>query len=137
MVAHFVLTFTAFAMWWNVTCPVPEYNRLSELQKMGYIFASGVLITPACALMIFADELVYNSYGNSQLILPFLAPVDDQQAGGVIMKLMQEIIYGSALWYIFVHWFRKDRENDTLEASMVNDTSVRAQYILSANSSQE
>jgi putative membrane protein len=115
IVYHAVLFITAFLMWWPIMCPLPEFNRLSELQKLGYMFANGVLLTPACALIIFADHLLYNSYINSPQVFAFLAPLDDQQLGGVIMKLMQEVIYGGVLAYIFMKWFKKENSNDELD----------------------
>jgi putative membrane protein len=111
---HFVLTVSAFLMWWPIMCPLEEYSRLSHLQKLGYVFANGVLITPACALIIFADHQLYQSYIDAPRLLSFLAPLDDQQAGGVIMKLTQEIIYGGILAYIFYQWFNKENNADDL-----------------------
>ena len=126
------LLMSAFMMWWNVVCPVPEYERLSDVKKMGYIFANGVLLTPACALIIFADSTLYATYtdptiwakalgycvpmGSDAILSMFSGPsefgffpaLDDQQFGGVMMKLMQEIMYGAVLFYIFMRWFRRD-----------------------------
>jgi putative membrane protein len=117
-----------------VTSPVPEWNRLSDLRKMGYIFANGLLLTPACALIIFAGEPLYRVYtdpaiwasamgycvsGNGEALLALvdgpsaftmLGPFEDQQSGGIIMKLVQEVMYGSILAYVFFQWFRKERD---------------------------
>lgn len=112
---HFLLVASAFIMWWNVTCPLPEFSRLSELQKLGYIFANGVLLTPACALMIFAGDLLYTSFANAPVVFEFLSPLDDQQSGGVIMKIMQEIIYGFALYYVFNQWYKRERSDDSVD----------------------
>jgi putative membrane protein len=112
---HTILLATAFLMWWPVVCPIPELSRLSDLQKLGYIFANGVLITPACALIIFADFILYDTYRNAPQLLSFMSSLDDQQTGGIIMKVAQEIIYGSALAYIFFSWFRREQRKDALE----------------------
>ncbi|OUM94694.1 MAG: cytochrome c oxidase assembly factor CtaG [Thermobacillus sp. ZCTH02-B1] len=129
-----ILLIAAFLMWWHVVGPVPEWNRLSELRKMGYIFANGLLLTPACALIIFAGEPLYRVYtdpaiwadalgycigGNAAAVLELaggpsaftvLGPFEDQQTGGIIMKLVQEVMYGSILAYVFYQWFRKERD---------------------------
>jgi putative membrane protein len=34
----------------------------------------------------------------------------DQQLGGVLMKVIQEIIYGTMLGHVFFEWYRKDQE---------------------------
>lgn len=133
------LLISAFMMWWNVVCPLPEYTRLNEVKKMGYIFANGVLLTPACALIIFAESTLYATYSDpavwaealgycvplgSDVILSmfngpgefgFMPPLDDQQFGGVMMKLMQEVMYGAILFYIFMNWFRKDKQNNSVD----------------------
>ena len=51
-----------FAMWWPIIAPIPELDRLSPLQKMTYLFADSILLTPACALIIFAGSLMYKSF---------------------------------------------------------------------------
>ncbi|MFD2369780.1 cytochrome c oxidase assembly factor CtaG [Brevibacillus sp. GCM10020057] len=122
---HLPLLLTALLMWTPVIAPLPQLHRLTELQKLAYIFASGVLITPACALIIFAGAPLYGTYvnGPTMLCTPFFsAPVDksmlavplqaldDQRLGGIIMKLMQEVTYGSVLAYIFARWYRKEKD---------------------------
>ncbi|WP_257350587.1 cytochrome c oxidase assembly protein [Pseudalkalibacillus decolorationis] len=118
-VYHVVLLVSSVFMWWPVIAPLSEEERLSDLQKVGYIFADGVLLTPACALIIFADTIIYETYMNAPRIFEFLAPLDDQQAGGVIMKIAQEIIYGGILLYILIRWVRKERTKDKEEEEKI------------------
>ncbi|EST56462.1 cytochrome C oxidase assembly protein [Brevibacillus panacihumi W25] len=122
---HLILLIAAFFMWMPVMAPVPEIHRLSHLQKLAYIFANGVLITPACALIMFAGAPLYDTYlnGPTMLCAPFFSapidksmfaftmdPLEDQRLGGIIMKLMQEMTYGVMLAYIFTTWYRKERD---------------------------
>ncbi|OAS20614.1 cytochrome c oxidase assembly protein [Paenibacillus oryzisoli] len=109
---HTMLLVTAFIMWFPVFCPLPELNRLNDLKKMAYIFGNGVLLTPACALIIFADTIIYDMYSNVTVPFAHLSPLDDQQLGGVIMKILQEIIYGATLAYIFFRWYRRERKDE-------------------------
>lgn len=109
---HTMLLFTAFMMWFPVFCPLPELNRLNDLKKMAYIFGNGILLTPACALIIFADSVIYDMYANVTVPFVHLSPMDDQQLGGVIMKIIQEIVYGATLAYIFFRWYRRERKED-------------------------
>jgi putative membrane protein len=39
-----------------------------------------------------------------------LQALDDQRLGGIIMKLMQELTYGSVLAYVFTSWYRKEKD---------------------------
>jgi putative membrane protein len=112
---HILLIVTAFLMWFPIFCPLPEMNRLSELKKIAYIFGNGVLLTPACALIIFANSLLYTMYANVTIPFAHLTPLEDQQLGGVIMKIMQEIVYGSVLAYVFFKWYRRERLIDEEE----------------------
>lgn len=129
---YFILLLTSFMMWWQVVDPLPEASRLTGVKKMAYIFTNGLLLTPACALIIFAETPLYAIYNDpnvwadamgyclsgsaadilSQYSGPdkfsILNPVEDQQAGGIIMKLMQEIMYGSILFYVFKQWYNKE-----------------------------
>ena len=117
---------------------LPSWKSLTGIKKLGYIFADGILLTPACALIIFATDPLYLTYSESQawmnalqLCVPAdtlaslnltgpemfntLPTVEDQQLGGVIMKIIQEIVYGVILAYVFFEWARKERQKDELE----------------------
>jgi putative membrane protein len=136
-----VLFILSILMWWPLINELPEYQTLSGVKKMGYIFADGVLITPACALIIFADAPMYATFSDPnawaqalQLCVPSttLSSLDlsgpeafssisllhDQQLGGVIMKVIQEIVYGIFLGYAFFQWFRT--EEDQTEQDAIN-----------------
>ncbi len=139
---HSVMTtlifFGALCMWWPLLTTLPDWKSLSGIKKVGYIFADGVLLTPACALIIFASDPLYLTYSEPQawlnalqLCVPSdmlsglnltgpemfntLPIVEDQQLGGVLMKIIQEIVYGSILAYIFFQWARREREKDEID----------------------
>lgn len=40
--------------------------------------------------------------------------VEDQQLGGIVMKFVQEIMYGIILAYIFKQWFKREHKDDEL-----------------------
>jgi putative membrane protein len=125
-ILHLFIFFSAFCMWWSVFSPKGAVNFMSDLKKMGYIFLNGFLLTPACALIIFANDLIYTTYTGSThlLCLPFysmvvekpdvhfswLTPIMDQQLGGVIMKIVQELAYGSILAYVFYGWYEREKD---------------------------
>ena len=135
---YVILFITSIMMWWHVTPPDPKYARLTDLRKMGYIFGTGFLLTPACALIIFTGSPMYATYsdpnvwiqalgfcvpGDVNVLLSdlgvggpeffsVLPPLHDQQLGGVIMKLVQEGINAALLYYVFTNWYRKERETN-------------------------
>lgn len=145
----------ALMMWWHVIPRMKTKRELSDLKKMGYMFAGTVLITPACVLIIFAGEPLYETYTNpavwaaaisyclpagaeipyeifttGEQTIALLTPLQDQQLGGVMMKVIQELIYSAAIGYIFALWMRSDKAStdkldvELKEYDMVNQKSV-------------
>ncbi|WP_067728250.1 cytochrome c oxidase assembly factor CtaG [Oceanobacillus damuensis] len=139
MVAHtsisLILFLTAFIVWFPLISPIKELDEMQPLLKIGYIFANSVLITPACVLIIFSSDPLYAAYtqdGSWIQALSLCVPgdvlsgltttlsgpemftsmdvVEDQQLGGIIMKIMQEITYGIVLGSIFYKWFSKESQ---------------------------
>ncbi len=133
---YFVLLAAALMMWWQVACPVKEWAKLTDVKKMAYVFANGVLLTPSCALIIFASTPLYATYSDpelwatamgycipgdtSYLLENFSGPqffnlldiLEDQQLGGLVMKIVQELMYGIILVYIFKQWFKREHSDD-------------------------
>ena len=128
-----IILVAAFIVWWPIITPIKQYDRMSPLLKIGYIFANGVLITPACVLIIFADHTLFAAYTQDGAWLQAMAlcvpgdvlqgitfsisgpemfspmsALEDQQLGGIIMKIMQEITYGVILGRVFYKWFNKE-----------------------------
>lgn len=128
-----MLILVALFMWWPLVNKIESYQSITGLKKVAYIFASGALILPACALIIFNDKPMYMTYSDPELWTQALALcvpsttlaslnlsgpemfssmslLHDQQLGGVLMKIVQEIVYGIVLARVFVEWYRKDQE---------------------------
>ncbi|MBN8234318.1 cytochrome c oxidase assembly factor CtaG [Halobacillus kuroshimensis] len=150
--AHAVITtvilITAFCMWISIFPPLESMDALSPIMKIGFIFANGVLITPACGLIIFAGSPLYATYSEAgawlqamSLCVPvnvlsdlsaslsgpaYFTPmplIEDQQLGGIIMKVTQEIIFGSVIAYIFFSWFNRERDTiDPLPGELSSET---------------
>ncbi|MGB6407786.1 MAG: cytochrome c oxidase assembly protein [Planococcus donghaensis] len=106
---HFLLTVMAFFMWIPLIPLVKELDTLSEIHKIGYIFAAGMLLTPACALIIFSGQSFYTVYSEAPQLFASLPPLEDQRTGGIVMKVVQEIVYSTVIGYIFFKWARKEK----------------------------
>jgi putative membrane protein len=110
-----ILLFFAFVMWWVIMEPTPETRSISDLQKLGYVFVASVLLTPACAMITFADQFLYQKVAMEPTYFTALPPLQDQSTGGVIMKIVQELVFICTFGYIFYRWQKKDnpaKDND-------------------------
>ncbi|WP_142339239.1 cytochrome c oxidase assembly factor CtaG [Bacillus sp. AFS055030] len=141
-VYHFLFTnvlfFMAVFMWFPVINSIPERQTLSDIQKIGYMFGNGILLTPACALIIFAGHPFYATYNDPVLwskamelcvspdllkslnisgpeVFNFMSAREDQQVGGVIMKIIQEIVYGSVIGYNFFKWAKREQNGNKID----------------------
>ncbi|WML49380.1 cytochrome c oxidase assembly factor CtaG [Neobacillus sp. PS3-34] len=135
-----LLFVTAIFMWWPLVNKLSDYQTLNGLKKVGYIFADGILLTPACALIIFADTPMYATFSDPhawgeamKLCVPpstlaslnlsgpelfnSMSLIHDQQLGGVLMKVIQEVVYGTILGQVFFEWYRKDQAESEQELS--------------------
>ncbi len=133
-----LLVLFALLMWWPLVNKVQVYRGLTGLKKVAYIFASSALILPACALIIFNGTPMYATYSNPELWAKSLALcvpastlasldlsgpemftsmslLHDQQLGGVLMKIIQEIVYGYMLARVFREWYKNDQKESEKE----------------------
>ncbi|PPA72170.1 cytochrome c oxidase assembly factor CtaG [Jeotgalibacillus proteolyticus] len=131
-----LLLMLSLFMWWPLVNTVEDEYRLSGIKKLGYIFGAGILLTPACALIIFSDSPMYSTFyhGGSWLqamalcvpagtldslsfsgltgpeLFSSMDPLYDQRLGGIVMKIIQEIVYGIVLSQVFFEWYRREKE---------------------------
>jgi putative membrane protein len=107
-----VLLISSFQMWFPIASRSMGWEELSELKRMAYIFFNGILLTPACALIIFAGKPLYSMYQNTVMPFAQFTNVEDQQLGGVVMKIIQEITYATVLAITFFRWYRTERKKE-------------------------
>jgi putative membrane protein len=117
---HSLLGLGAILMWWPLLDILPEDNRLSGLRKIAYIFGSGVLLTPVCALIVFATTPIFETYLNAPQIIGILPTLDDQQLGGVLMKVIQELTYMTAITIIFFKWAKQEKAKDSVPDPLID-----------------
>jgi putative membrane protein len=128
-----LLFILAIFLWWPLLNKLDETPTLSGIKKVGYIFANGPLLTPACALIIFADAPLYATFSDPDAWTQSLALcvpsttlsglnlsgpemftsmplLFDQQLGGILMKIIQELTFGVVLAKVFINWYRKEAD---------------------------
>lgn len=129
-----VLFTSAVFMYWPLLNEVEGQHKMKNINKLAYIASNAVLITPACALIIFATSPMYGTYSDGEMWLKAMelcvptstlsgltlsgpelftnmSLLSDQQVGGVLMKIIQEIIFGIILFRIFRKWWNTERKN--------------------------
>lgn len=142
--AHYAVIIILFVLALVMFYPIfnkvePRENHMNGLFKMLYIFGIGMLLTPACALIIFASDPMFRTYTNGdawlaamELCVPAgtleslkgqgmisgpeyftgMDPIHDQQTGGIIMKIMQEVFFSFMLGFIFFRWYKHERKDE-------------------------
>jgi putative membrane protein len=107
---HTALVSTAFLLWMPVCGPLPEL-RISYPAQMLYLFVTSIVPTVPAAWLTFAEGSIYSSYDIPQRLWD-ISVTSDQQAAGLIMKL----VGGSYLWLIitirFFQWASKFSDTD-------------------------
>ena len=152
IIGHSTYTVVLFVfsifLWWPIMNKLPGHHQLHGLKKIGFILGDGILLTPACALIIFAPAAMYTTYTDGEMWMKAMAlcvpgstlsglsisgpelftnmPArEDQQLGGILMKAIQEVILGVLLALTFFSWYKKEQE----EGEVINEN-ARLQHEL-------
>ncbi len=111
---HLVVFVTALWMWIPVVGPLPEF-RLSPQGSIVYLFLMSVLPTVPAGFLTFARGSLYEAYDH-QVRLWGIGVTADQQAAGLIMKL----VGGIYLWsWIVVRFAQLSRDGRGEDAPLV------------------
>lgn len=155
-VLHLIVTvglfMSAMLMYWPLLNKIEGQRQMKNISKLAYIASNAVLITPACALIIFAPSPMYSTYSDPdmwlkamELCVPAMTLssltlsgpelfssmnlVSDQQVGGVLMKIIQEIIFGVILYKVFREWWETERKSpEEITAQELQEFQNRTQY---------
>ena len=107
---HTALVLSAVLLWIPVCGPLPEL-RIAMPAQMLYLFLTSIIPTVPGAWLTFADGAVYSAY-DIPARLWGISVTSDQQAAGLIMKL----VAGSYLWalitLIFFVWSSRHVDAD-------------------------
>lgn len=142
-ITSLILFIAAIFMWWPILSPLPDNKNLSDLRKIVYIIINGVMLTPACAYLFLSNTVLYDAYSDPAIwavmlgyCLPtnttldmnlivaeffnILPPLEDQKLAGVIMKVLQELIYIVFLVIVFNRWIRKEKKKGSIDPLPTN-----------------
>jgi putative membrane protein len=107
-VAHVAFLVTAAIGWMPIVSPVPSvFPRLSQPGQMLYCFLQSIPGSLVGALITLSDRVIYRHYAVRSMELG-VAPLSDQQFGGLLMWVVGGTFYLVVLTVIFFFW--ADRE---------------------------
>lgn len=110
---HVVMVASAVLMWMPVLGPFAEW-RMSAPVACAYLFAMSLLPTVPASWLIFADGSVYNGY-DTTFRLWGVSVTSDQQAAGVVMKLVGGTYLWALIAYFFLRWAFGQQSEDPVK----------------------
>ena len=108
LAVHVLWVSSALAWWFPVLSPLPEMPHLSYPRRMLHLLAQSFLPTIPASFLTFATEPMYDFYVRAARIVP-LSVVEDQQLGGLVMKLGGGLLLWVALGALFARWAHEER----------------------------
>jgi putative membrane protein len=112
---HLVFIATAVIMWWPVLSPVPELPRAAYPTQLIYLFALGLPMSLAGALITLAEGVLYPFYVSAPRVWG-LAPVADQQLGGLLMWVVGTVYLWVAASVVWFRWCAREEHGDAERA---------------------
>ncbi|MEX0682989.1 MAG: cytochrome c oxidase assembly protein [Dehalococcoidia bacterium] len=106
-VVHGVILTTSLMMWWPVITRVPGLPQLGYPQQMAYLFVQSLVPAVIGAFITFSKTAVYGFYADAPRIWG-ISPVEDQQLGAFVMKVVGSIILWSFIAAVFFKWYAKE-----------------------------
>lgn len=110
---HVLFLIAGLIFWWPELTP----GHLSYGQKVVYLFAAFVLISPLDLVLALSSTPLYHFYLHTPKLWG-LSPVEDQQIGAVTMTIEQNVILFAACAAAFVKLLERDADApDPVEAA--------------------
>ena len=96
----------ATILWFPVMSTVPELPRLGYGMGMLYLFLVGIPMQIVAAMITLADEVLYPWYSAAPRTWG-LAPLADQQLGGLLMWVPGNLWMFLAIGVLFFKWAKE------------------------------
>ncbi|MEM7338045.1 MAG: cytochrome c oxidase assembly protein [Actinomycetota bacterium] len=107
---HLVVFLSGLLMWMPVIGPVAEW-RLPPVGQCIYLFMMSIVPTVPGGWLVFAEQVVYRHYDTPERLWGISA-LTDQQAAGVIMKLVGGFFLWGVILVIFARWAAEEQKRD-------------------------
>jgi len=105
---HTMFIISAILMWWPLVTPSLIKPSLHYSLKLIYLFLLSISQIIVFGIITYASENIYEHYQNSTYMFG-LSPLEDQQLGGVIMKVGTALILMGLFIYYFFKWYLSEK----------------------------
>lgn len=113
---HVSFLVAAFFLWWPVLGRNEEWPSLAPLPACLYLFLQGIPGSIVGAFITFASPGLYAVYPDAQRIWG-ISLADDQQLAGLLMWVVNGLIYLGWITIIFLRWASDEEKKDRAPAS--------------------
>lgn len=104
---HLMFLLTAIQVWWPVVSQSPDFPRMGPGGRMLYLFLLSISQMPLFAFLVMTGEMYYPTYMAAPRLMAITA-VQDQAIGGILMKVLGEIVFGTYFFLAFAEWYRSE-----------------------------
>ncbi len=114
-VEHLTMIGTALMLWLPLWSPLTE-RRLNYPMQMFYLIAIAIAQLPVFAYVTFSPEVLYPTYEMAPR-LTLLTAAQDQQLGGVLMKINGMLVLFAAFISVAMQWYNSEQnQTDSQDA---------------------
>jgi cytochrome c oxidase assembly factor CtaG len=71
---------------------------------------------PLFAFLVMTGDTYYPTYIDAPRLLA-MTPLQDQAIGGIFMKILGEVVFGTYLFLAFMEWYRKDNRGHSVPSA--------------------
>ena len=104
---HVLIVGSSTMMWWPVITNVPGLPHLTYPFQMAYLFVQSLVPSVVAAFIVFSTSAAYSFYASAPRIWG-LSPVEDQQWGAFVMKIVGSAILWTFIGVAFFKWYNRE-----------------------------
>ncbi|WP_062110186.1 cytochrome c oxidase assembly protein [Bacillus niameyensis] len=113
-ISQTILVISAILMWWTIIAPLKGVGKFSYFIRVSYVFLNSLLLMPMGIFLIlsilYPHYTVYDASGYR--LFGEMNGISDQQLGGALLKALQLLGYGTALFYLISRWGKEEEKED-------------------------
>ena len=110
IVQHLMFIAASVLMWWPLTSPLPELPRASYPLQMLYCFFMVIPMSVISIYITMATTLLYPAYATAPRLWG-VAPMMDQQYGGLIMWIPGGLFFYGVMSVVFFKWVGRGEDD--------------------------